>query len=342
MLSDQELIDGLRSGLATLHPRSDLIDRLRERAAAGQPRDLPSRSPHRPRWLPPSARWSRWPLRQSRWLSAAARWCSSAAITPRVYAPPLHRSSCRRTRRTARGELPTTPSDRAGRRAPQVHAPVRPRRATRGRPREHTAPRSTGRADADSETGSRGVALRPGSAPMPSWSWRRSPRHRSARQARHSRPRRTSSRTGHRPPPPGPDGDQMVYSTHRKMPWPQRARVLTAAALLSAVLVAGCGGSSHSPSVATVGDATSSASTVASAATTSARSTTSTRAATSSGPSSASSGSGALAFASCMRANGVPNFQTRSPEVESSSKYLPEPIPTRPRSRRRGRSARTS
>jgi hypothetical protein len=52
MLSDQELIDGLRSGLATLHPRSDLIDRLRERAAAGQPRALPSRSPHRPRWLP--------------------------------------------------------------------------------------------------------------------------------------------------------------------------------------------------------------------------------------------------------------------------------------------------
>jgi hypothetical protein len=52
MLSDQELIDGLRSGLATLHPRSDLIDCLRERAAAGQPRDLPSRSPRRPRWLP--------------------------------------------------------------------------------------------------------------------------------------------------------------------------------------------------------------------------------------------------------------------------------------------------
>ena len=52
MLSDQELIDGLRSGLATLHPRSDLIDCLRKRAAADQPRDLPSRSPHRPRWLP--------------------------------------------------------------------------------------------------------------------------------------------------------------------------------------------------------------------------------------------------------------------------------------------------
>ena len=52
MLSDQELIDGLQSGLATLHPRSDLIDRIRERAAAGQPRALTSRSPHRPPWLP--------------------------------------------------------------------------------------------------------------------------------------------------------------------------------------------------------------------------------------------------------------------------------------------------
>ena len=52
MLSDQELIDGLRSGLATLHPRSDLIDCLRERAATGQPRDLPFPLAHRPRWLP--------------------------------------------------------------------------------------------------------------------------------------------------------------------------------------------------------------------------------------------------------------------------------------------------
>jgi hypothetical protein len=52
MLSDQELIDGLRSGLATLQPRSDLIDCLREGAAADQPRDLPSRPRHRPRWLP--------------------------------------------------------------------------------------------------------------------------------------------------------------------------------------------------------------------------------------------------------------------------------------------------
>jgi len=52
MRSDQELIDGLRSGLATLHPRSDLIDCLRERVAADQPRDLLSRLPRRRRWLP--------------------------------------------------------------------------------------------------------------------------------------------------------------------------------------------------------------------------------------------------------------------------------------------------
>jgi hypothetical protein len=52
MLSDQELIDGLRSGLATLQPRSDLIDCLRERAGEGQARDLPARQAHRPRWLP--------------------------------------------------------------------------------------------------------------------------------------------------------------------------------------------------------------------------------------------------------------------------------------------------
>jgi hypothetical protein len=81
----------------------------------------------------------------------------------------------------------------------------------------------------------------------------------------------------------------MVYSTHIKRLSSQRACVLTAAALLSGALVAGCGGSSHSPTAATLGDATSSR------------------------PSSASSGSGALAFANCMRANGVPNFPDPQP-----------------------------
>jgi hypothetical protein len=104
----------------------------------------------------------------------------------------------------------------------------------------------------------------------------------------------------------------MVHSTHIKMLSPERARVLTAAALLSGALVAGCGGSSRSPTAATVSDATRSASPVAAAATTSARSTTS-KAATSSGRSSLSGRSEALAFANCMRANGVPNFPDPSP-----------------------------
>ncbi|MGO9960380.1 MAG: hypothetical protein ACLP50_31130 [Solirubrobacteraceae bacterium] len=103
-----------------------------------------------------------------------------------------------------------------------------------------------------------------------------------------------------------------MHRTHNKMLSPPRARVLTTAALLSGVLVAGCGGSSHSPTAAAVGDVTSSVSTVAAATTTSARSTTS-RGATSSGPSSASGGSGAVAFANCMRANGVPNFPDPQP-----------------------------
>ncbi len=52
MLCDQELIAGLRSGLATLQPRSDLIERLREDAASDLRQDLRSRAPHRPRWFP--------------------------------------------------------------------------------------------------------------------------------------------------------------------------------------------------------------------------------------------------------------------------------------------------
>jgi hypothetical protein len=105
----------------------------------------------------------------------------------------------------------------------------------------------------------------------------------------------------------------MVHRTRIKMLSTQRACVLTAAALLSGALMTGCGGSSHSPTAATVNDATSSASTVAAATTTSARSTTRSSAATSSGRSSPSGGSGALAFANCMRTNGVPNFPDPSP-----------------------------
>ncbi len=77
----------------------------------------------------------------------------------------------------------------------------------------------------------------------------------------------------------------------------RRARVLALATLVSGVLVAGCGGSSPSPTTAaTAGSASSSASTVAAADDTTT-------------PPTAPSGGGlALAFARCMRANGVPNF----------------------------------
>jgi hypothetical protein len=77
--------------------------------------------------------------------------------------------------------------------------------------------------------------------------------------------------------------------------------MLAAAALVSAILVAGCGGGSSNPPVATVGGANTSGSKVAA-----------------SGSSAANSGSAAptqsqlvpdeLKFAECMRSNGVPNF----------------------------------
>ena len=99
----------------------------------------------------------------------------------------------------------------------------------------------------------------------------------------------------------------MPFSIDPKRLIPPRRR-LPIAALMSGALMAGCGGSSHSPTPATAGDATSSASTVAATATTSARSTTS-KAATSSGSTArATYESGPLGFARCMRANGVPNF----------------------------------
>ncbi len=71
----------------------------------------------------------------------------------------------------------------------------------------------------------------------------------------------------------------MPYSIHAGRLTPPRARLLTAAALLSGVLVAGCGGGSKSP--------TGGASTSASAA------------------SAVESG---VAFSRCIRSHGVPNF----------------------------------
>ncbi len=82
----------------------------------------------------------------------------------------------------------------------------------------------------------------------------------------------------------------------------RRAPVLAVVTLVGGVLVAGCGGSSPSP--------TASASSAASGpATTAGSSTAAGGGATSSGSTAAGAGgSGPLAFAECMRANGVPNF----------------------------------
>ena len=74
-------------------------------------------------------------------------------------------------------------------------------------------------------------------------------------------------------------------------------RMLTAAALLSGVLVAGCGGSSPSPTAAAA-DASAPTSTVAAGDSTAGAASTG----ASAGP------PGALAYARCMRANGVTNF----------------------------------
>jgi hypothetical protein len=88
---------------------------------------------------------------------------------------------------------------------------------------------------------------------------------------------------------------QYSIGTTRRIP--PRVRPLAAAALLSGVLVAGCGGSSSSPTSATAGGAITSASTTAAGG----------------GPNSGSTPTGALAFSKCMRASGVPNFPDPSP-----------------------------
>jgi hypothetical protein len=112
----------------------------------------------------------------------------------------------------------------------------------------------------------------------------------------------------------------MYDSVHpSRLTRPRRARQLAAAALLSVVLVAGCGGGSASPTVANVASATTSTSATASkdttvpapspTATTSRSSTATSNAATgSSQPTQAALEADELAFARCMRANGVSNF----------------------------------
>jgi hypothetical protein len=79
--------------------------------------------------------------------------------------------------------------------------------------------------------------------------------------------------------------------------WP-RARLLVVATLVSGILIAGCGGSSPSPTAAAVDGATTSGSTAAAGG----------RPAGSRSTAQSAGGSGPLAFAKCMRANGVPNF----------------------------------
>jgi hypothetical protein len=84
----------------------------------------------------------------------------------------------------------------------------------------------------------------------------------------------------------------------------RQARVLALATLVSGILAAGCGGSSQSSTGALPG--TTAAASVG-GATTGASSGASTGASTSSAPPSG------LAFAECMRANGVPNFPDPAP-----------------------------
>jgi hypothetical protein len=94
----------------------------------------------------------------------------------------------------------------------------------------------------------------------------------------------------------------MQHSIHpKRLTRSPQARLLAVATLVSGVLVAGCGGSSPRPTAATVGGATTLPSRTATGA-------------ASSGSTAAGAGrSGPLAFANCMRSNGVPNFPDPNP-----------------------------
>ena len=77
---------------------------------------------------------------------------------------------------------------------------------------------------------------------------------------------------------------------------------LAAAMLASGVMVAGCGGSSHTPATASAAGAAATSSTVGTGG-----------GAPSSGSTAAGAGSPGVAFAACMRSHGVPNFPDPSP-----------------------------
>lgn len=135
----------------------------------------------------------------------------------------------------------------------------------------------------------------------------------------------------------------MHDSTHSKrLRGRPRAHLVAAAVLVSVVLLAGCGGGSSSPTVASVnGTTTSIASAARTATTTTPASRTTSRSRSGSATSSrshnattstsrATSGSASgdlqsqeLAYAQCMRANGVPNFPDPNPgggfDIQSGS-----------------------
>jgi hypothetical protein len=104
----------------------------------------------------------------------------------------------------------------------------------------------------------------------------------------------------------------MQHSVHPKwLTSSQRARLLALAAMVTAVLAAGCGGSSPTQPAAAVGGVSASGSSAASSigATTAGSSTAAGGAATSSvSTTPRAAESGPLAFARCMRVGGVPNF----------------------------------
>jgi len=94
------------------------------------------------------------------------------------------------------------------------------------------------------------------------------------------------------------EGDHVQHSIHTSGLAPPRVRPLVAVALLSGVLVTGCGGSSPSATVARLGGARAPGSTAAATD----------GAASSGSPSPSGLDSDALGYAKCMRSNGVPNF----------------------------------
>lgn len=98
------------------------------------------------------------------------------------------------------------------------------------------------------------------------------------------------------------DGDQMRDRSHStRLTHASRAHVLTVTTLVGAILLAGCGGSS--------GDGSTTASTAAGGNARTAASSATASGATSAGANTpGAGGSGPLAFAKCMRADGVPNF----------------------------------